>query len=162
LIKQRKVDHLIVWDLDRLYRNRKRLIDFFELCKLYDCKIHSFRQDWLEQLNKIPEPFNEIMYNLMLQVMGWLAEEESIKKSERVKSAVRRKGNKTISYKGNVWGRKSLSNKVKQEILKLHKQGLSLREIADSVWYWDKNNNRKFVSKSVVHKIIQESNDNNQ
>ena len=157
LIKQRKVNHLIVWDLDRLYRNRKKLIEFFELCKLYNCKVHSYRQVWLEDLNQIPKPFDEIMFNLMLQIMGWLAEEESLKKSERVKSAVRKKKNKTISYKGNVWGRKPLSKKVKKEILESHKQGMSIREIADSVWYWDRNNNRKFVSKSVVHKTLQEN-----
>ena len=84
LIKKRKVTHLIVWDLDRLYRNRKKLIGFFQLCKVYKCKVHSFRQQWLEDINKMPEPWNEMMFDLMLQVMGWIAEDESNKKSERI------------------------------------------------------------------------------
>jgi DNA invertase Pin-like site-specific DNA recombinase len=157
-IKKKEIKFLICWDLDRLFRNRKKLIEFFEFCKIYNCKIYSVRQEWLESLNNIQEPFNEIMHNLMLQIMGWLSEDESKKKSERVKSAIRKKDNKTISYKGNAWGRKALSKNVRKEILEKHKQGLSIREIAQSVWYWDKNNNRKFVSKSLVHKTIQENN----
>lgn len=146
-VKKKNIKHLVVWDLDRIYRNRKKLIEFFEFCKIYKCKIHSFRQDWLEQLHKIPEPFNEIMHSLMLQIMGWLAEEESKKKSERVKIAYE-------NYKGNDWGRKPLSKNVQKEIIKLRQQGHSIREIADSVFYYDKNRNKKNVSKSAVHKIV--------
>ncbi len=157
-IKQNKLDHLICWDLDRLYRNRKKLIEFFDFCKIYKCKVHSYRQEWLEQLNSIPEPFNEIMHNLMLQIMGWLAEEESKKKSERVKLAVRKnKGKPTKSYKGNLWGRKSLSKNVVKEILKLHDAGLSIRKISAQVFYWDKNKNKKSVAIGSVHKIITQS-----
>ena len=42
--------------------------------------------------------------------------------------------------------------------MKLHEQGLSIREIADSVFYWDKNNNHKKVSRSSVHKTLTEVN----
>lgn len=154
-IYDNKLNNLIVWDLDRLYRNRKKLIGFFETCKAFGCQVHSVRQGWLENLNKIPEPFNEIMHSLMLQIMGWLAEEESSKKSERTKNAVmKEEGKPTKSYKGNKWGRKSLSQKVVNEILKLHKEGLSIRQIAKQVFYWDKNNNKKSVSVASVHKII--------
>jgi len=147
LISSKKVKHLIVWDLDRIYRNRKNLIKFFEFCKFYNCKVHSFRQGWLEKLHKIPEPFNEIMFNLMLQIMGWLAEEESTKKSDRVKLAVRKKGNKTYSYRGNKWGRKGLSTRTKNRIKELRKdKGLSMREIAEEL----------NISIGSVHKSIQE------
>ncbi len=132
LIKSGKIKHFIVWDLDRIYRNRIKLKQFFELCKIYRCEIHSFNQDWLEQLNKIPEPFNEIMHELMLNLMGWLAEDESKKKSDRVKLAVRKKeGKPTKSYKGNKWGRKSMhTNKIKR-ILTLRGQGMNYRQIAN-------------------------------
>lgn len=156
-IKQRKINHLIVWDLDRVYRNRKRLINFFELCKVYNCKIHSFRQSWLEELNKIPEPFNEIMHSLMLQIMGWLAEEESKKKSERVKNAVRKKGNRTLSYKGNKWGRKEIkSPRLKQKVKELREQGLSFREILkhEDIYYYDKNKNKKKPSLATIHSYV--------
>ncbi len=128
-IKTNTIQHLICWDLDRLYRNRKKLIQFFELCKMYNCKIHSYRQEWLEQLHKIPEPFNDIMHALMLNLMGWLAEDESKKKSDRISRAVRRKDGVTKSYKGNKWGRKP--KKVDYELItELHSKGLSTYKIA--------------------------------
>lgn len=146
LIKSGEIKHFIVWDLDRIYRNRLRLKQFFEFCKLYNCNVHSVNQLWLEQLTKIPEPFNEIMYDLMLNLMGWLAEDESKKKSERVKLAVRKKNGKTLSYKGKKWGRKAIStqlkNKIKDYVLTYPQE--SIRQIAK-----DLN-----ISKSVVHKYM--------
>ncbi len=155
LIKKRKVKAIICWDLDRLFRNRKKLIEFFELCKVYDCKIYSFRQDWLESLKDIPEPFNEMMHGLMIQVMGWLAEDESKKKSDRVKMAIRKVNGVTKSYKGNKWGRKKLK-KVDKQILELRNQGKTIRQISKAVYYWDNNNHKKYVSTGYVHKCIDE------
>lgn len=157
-IQSGNVKHLFVWDLDRLYRNRKKLLTFFQFCKAFGCKVHSVRQDWLDNLHKIPEPFDEIVHDIMLQVMGWVAEDESSKKSERVKNAVRRKeGKPTESYKGRKWGRKPISNSVILEVLKLRKQGKTLREIAGQVHYWDKSNHQRPVSLALVHKIIAEN-----
>lgn len=154
LIKHRKVSHLICWDLDRLYRNRKKLIEFFEYCRLYGCKIHSFRQDWLESINKIPPPWNEIIHDLMLQIMGWLAQEESDKKSKRVKAAMRHTPNGAYSYKGKKWGRKELSTQAINKILELRQQGKSMRNICKEVQYADRNNKMKNVSIGVVHKVL--------
>ncbi len=156
-IKKGEVSDLICWDWDRLYRNRKKLIEFFKFCEIYNCKIHSFRQLYFEDFYKIPPPFDEIVSNIVLNLMGHNAEEESKKKSERIKLAVRKKGNKTISYKGKVWGRKNISNKIKEEIIEMRKGGHSIREIAQSITYFDKNRNKKFVSRSFVHKTIMES-----
>jgi len=105
----------------------------------------------------MPEPFNEAMFDFTLQIMAWMAEEESRKKSDRVKAAVRKKGNITVSYKGNKWGRKAISKRIRENVLELSKEGKSIRDIASEVWYNDKSNNKKQLSKSVVHKIIQES-----
>tara|TARA_R100000093_G_scaffold34998_1_gene18539 strand:+ start:4461 stop:5111 length:651 start_codon:yes stop_codon:yes gene_type:complete len=145
-IKQKKFNNLIVWDLDRIYRNRKKLISFFEYCKIYDCKIHSYRQQWLESLNSIEPPFNDIMFDLMLQIMGWLAEEESNKKSERVKLAVSKRGGVTRSKYGNKWGRKTISTYKINQIHNFYNSDLSMRQIAKEVG----------VSKSVVHKTLRE------
>ena len=154
LIKKHQISDLYVWDLDRVYRNRKKLQEFFILCKHYNCKIHSYRQKWLEDINLIPKPFDEIVNDLLISIFGWIAEEESQKKSERIKLAVRKKdGKKTVSYKGNKWGRKSLPKQTVDKVLELHLQGLSLRKIAENVQKWD-NGNSKNISKSVVHKII--------
>jgi len=157
LIKSGGIKHFVVWDLDRIFRNRIKLKGFFEFCKLYKCEIHSVNQKWLEELANIPEPFNDIMHELMLNLMGWLAEDESKKKSDRVKLAVRKRNGITKSYKGNKWGRKAIGKKTIKEVLSLKEQGLSVREISSRVFYWDKSNNKKKLGKSTVHKIIAEN-----
>jgi DNA invertase Pin-like site-specific DNA recombinase len=133
LIKSKQVDHIICWDFDRLYRNRKKLISFFKFCQLYKCKIHSHRQQWFEKLNDMPEPFDEAMHDFMLHILGWIAEDESDQKSKRVKASVRRNHKGTYSYKGNKWGRKSVSTFKQNKILELRKQGYSLRDISKEV-----------------------------
>jgi len=149
LIKRGKIDELYVWDWDRLFRNRKKLKEFFEFCKIYGCDIHSYRQKFFEEFYKIPEPFDSIMKDLFINLLGWMAEDESQKKSDRVKIAYK-------NHKGN-WGRpKKIDKNLKQEIIEAHKKGMSIREVADSVFIWDKNNNRKAISKSSVHKTIQD------
>jgi len=147
-IKKGKVDHIIVWDWDRLFRNRKKLISFFELCKIYKCKIHSSRQGYFEDFYKIPAPFDEIVSNLVLNLMGHMAEEESKKKSERVKAAVRQKNGVTKSYKGNKWGRKKLSPQKLTKIKECYQNNpnATIRKIALETG----------VSRSVVHKYLHE------
>lgn len=153
-IKSLEVKNLIVWDVDRLYRNRKNLVLFFQFCKTYGCKVHSFRQSWLEDINRMPEPWNEIVFELMLQIFGWIAEDESRKKGQRVKNAVRKKDGVTTSYKGSKWGRKGLNLKVIHQVEELYHQNNSIRDISKQVFYFDKNNNKKQISKSAVHKIL--------
>lgn len=157
LIKSNKIKHLIVWDFDRLYRNRKKFKEFLIFLKAYKTQLHSFRQSWMEDLNKIPEPWNEIVYDLMVNIYGYLAEDESNRKSDRVKIAVRRNENGTFSYKGNKWGRKPISNQTKNKVIKLHQAGHSYNQIVKLVTYSDKNNNPKNISKSMVHKILHEN-----
>lgn len=159
-IKKNNINVLIVWDLDRIYRNREKLISFFKICKLHGCKIYSFRQRFLEDINKAPEPWNEMLFDNLIFILGWIAEDESKKKSDRITSAVRKtdkegKRIKTLSYKGNEWGRKTIKNKkMIKEILELHKQGLSINKIANKVIYYDKSNNPKHPANSTVWKII--------
>jgi len=155
-IKKRKITDLYVWDWDRIYRSRIRLKQFFEICKLYKVRVHSLRQSWYEELNNIPEPFNEIMIELMLNLLGYMAEDESKKKSERVKAAVRKRRGKTVSYKGKRWGRKPLPKQTKDRVFDLYKKGESIRNIAAQIKTTDKSKNMKSISKSAVHKIIQE------
>jgi len=155
LIIKGKLNALVCWDLDRLYRNRRRLSKFFDLCKIKNCKIYTVRQEFLKEINKAPEPWNEIMFNMLIQIMGWIAEEESNKKSERVKLAIQRdEYGKTKSKYGKVWGRPKIKKKYDKQIIELYKQGNSLKNISEKVKYWDKNNNLKMVSIGYVHKVI--------
>lgn len=145
-IKIRKIDHLIVWDLDRLYRNRKNLVDFFKLCEINKVKIHSFRQKWLEDINTMPSPWNDIVSDLMIQIMGWIAQDESDKKSQRVKNAIRIKEDGAYSYKGNKWGRKTISTQKKNLLKELLKRDPkpSIRDISKEL----------NMSVGAVHKYI--------
>lgn len=185
IIKRAKGGDLYVWDWDRIWRNRKRLKEFFQLCKLYKVKIHSFRQLFYESFHDIPSPFDEIMQELFLNLLGWMSEDESKKKSDRVMAARRKvcpacqkinnadelscekckgslKNVRTKSYKGNEWGRKNLSKQTIRKILQLRTDNpkISIREIASQVVYYDKNNNAKNVSRSAVHKILNENQEN--
>lgn len=131
-IKNGSITDLYVWDWDRLFRNRLRLKEFFQFCNIHNCNIHSYRQKFFEEFYKIPKPFDEIMQDLFLNLLGWMAEDESDKRSDRVKKAVvKEEGMKTVSYKGNKWGRKALhTNKIR--VLQEHlDQNLSYRQVAE-------------------------------
>ena len=154
LIKADKVKRLFVWDLDRIYRNRVRLKEFLILCKIHKVEIHSFNQKWLEEINRIPQPFNEIVMDLLINFTGWIGEEESTKKGNRVKMAVVRSAKGTFSYKDKKWGRKPLPKQTIMRVLELHEAGASVRSIARQIKVYDKNNNERQISKSAVHKII--------
>lgn len=155
LIKRAKGGDLYVWDWDRIYRNRKKLKEFFQFCAIYNCKVHSFRQAFFETFHQIPPPFDEIMQEIVLNLLGWMAEDESSKKSDRVKLSVRRvPGKATRSHKGKKWGRKAI--KVDDKIIAAHKEGKNMREITEQVFYWDKNNHKKYVSLGYVHKTLVE------
>jgi DNA invertase Pin-like site-specific DNA recombinase len=158
LINKRQVSDIYVWHLDRLFRNRKRLIEFLLICKMNSVIIHSYKQIWLESLNRIPEPFNEMVYDMMIQIFGFIAEEESSTKSARIKNAIRRsESGKTKSHKGNIWGRKPFSKQTTKKVLEYRAEGKSIREIASLVLVYDSNNNGKNISKSSVQKILADS-----
>lgn len=154
-IAANKVSELYVWHLDRLFRNRKKLIEFLAFCKLYNTKVFSYNQRWLETINDIPAPFNEIMFDMMISIMGWIAESESETKSKRVKMAIK-KSNDGITYStyGNKWGRKAFPKQTTDRVIRLYNDGLSIREIAKQVQVYDLNNNGRQISIGAVHKII--------
>lgn len=152
-IKEGKVSSLIVWDLDRIYRNRKKLLEFFQICKAYKCTVFSYRQGFLNDIQNLtlPEGFGfikDMMVDNFLHFLGWMAEEESIKKSKRIKASMRQKEDGVYSYKGNKWGRARLSTFKRNKISQLSKEGKSIRIIAKEIG----------VSVGGVHKYLQELN----
>ena len=153
-IKEGKISSLYVWDWDRIYRNRNRLKEFLLLCKMHGVVLHSFRQTWFEDFHRIPKPFNEIVMDMVINLLGWIGEEESEKKSSRVKMAVKKTTKGTFSYQGNKWGRKSLPTQTINRVLELHRAGKSIRQIAAEVNIYDANNNAKKISKSAVQQIV--------
>ena len=78
----------------------------------------SYRQQFLSEMQniKLPDGFEwiaEMQINNFLQILGWIAEDESKKKSERVKIAFKNSTKK--------WGRKPLKN-VDKRIRELYDQ----------------------------------------
>jgi DNA invertase Pin-like site-specific DNA recombinase len=153
-IKIGSVKILYVWHLDRLYRDRKKLVEFLKFCRIYKTKVLSYNQKFLEVFLTMPPPFDEVMYELMLNIIGWIAEEESSTKSKRVKMAIKKGISGTYSHKGNKWGRKAFSKQTLDRVINLHKEGESLRSIASKISVYDKNRNARNISKSSVQKII--------
>lgn len=161
-IKSKEISCLYIWHIDRLYRNRAKTREFFNLCLYYGVDVYSLNQQWLNDFqamkNQLPENMQfliENMYNLMLDVYAQTAEDESKTKSERVKlKVVKHDDGITRSVDGKKWGRKSLPKRVEVEVLHHFKQGKSMRWIAQNVYYYDKNKNQKKLSVGSVHKII--------
>lgn len=169
--------NIVLWRYDRAFRNREEFYKFMRVMfEVYGIKVYSVKEPSIMALwemidrQNIQDPIQaelikgimKVLWNFLIQQSGEQAEEESRKKSERTKLAVvRTEGEPTKSYKGNVWGRRNVANETTtKEILKLHSEGLTCREISQRVFYWDKNNNKKYISKSAVHKIIQEHSNN--
>jgi len=160
--------NIVLWRYDRSFRNREEFFKFMKVMfEVYGVKIYSATEtsilsfwDMLDKSYSENPIFNELFksilqafWDFMIQTAGEQAEEESKKKSERVKLTVRKgEGKITKSYKGNKWGRKTL--KVQKEIIKLFNEEKKYREICKEVFYWDKNNHKKYVSLGFVHKTI--------
>jgi len=160
--------NIVIWRYDRCFRNRKEFFDFMKIMfEVYNNKVYSVTEpsiisfwDMMDKSHSDNPIFNELLkglfkalWDFMIQQAGEQAEEESRKKSERVKLAVRKEdGKPTKSYKGNKWGRKAI--KVDEKILELGKKGKSMREICKEVYYWDKTRHKKFVSLGYVQKVL--------
>jgi len=164
-IKAGSLERLYIWDIDRLYRNRKKMREFMNLCAFYRVSVYSLNQKWLndfqELKEKMPENFRfyiEHMYNLLLDVYSQTAEDESAKKSERVRLKIKKGSDGvTRSTNGKKWGRRSLPNRVINEVIDHRKNGKSIRWIAQNVYYYDKHQNKKNLSVGAVHKFIIEN-----
>lgn len=152
-IRKGLVKNLIVWDYDRLFRNRVKTIEFIRNYSKLGLKVYSFRQQWFEEINKIPSPWNEMMSDLLLQVVSWMAEEESKKRSDRIRNAVKKDSGITKSYKGNKWGRKKKKIDV-DLILELHRQNLSSYEIAKK--YNEDKPAKLKISHMTIYNIVKD------
>jgi len=168
--------NIILWKYDRAFRRRKEFYLFMrEMFEYYGIKVYSATEQSILTLWEMIDSFNsvkdEAMRNFLqgiikeiwkfnIQQAGEQAEEESKNKGLRVKNAVRKRNGKTYSYKGKAWGRKkTIPKTIVKDVLEKKEMGMSVREISDSVWYWDKNRNQKFLSKSAVQKILSENQD---
>lgn len=176
IAKKEKRD-IVIWKYDRTFRNRTEFFRFMKVMfEVYETKVYSVTEPSILSLwdiigkSKTGNPIIDeliggmlkIMWDYLIQMTGEQAEEESRKKSERVKLAVRKEKGITKSYKGSKWGRKSMSTQAINKILILRKEGKSMREIAKEVTYTGKNNKIRNVSLACVHKVLLENKENEQ
>jgi len=149
LAHEGKINAVIVWALDRWVRNRDTLLEDVTMLRNCGVKLHSVKEQWLEAIN-LEGGLGKTIQEFLLGLIGSIAEMESQRRSERVKIAFKNR-------KKNSWGRpKKINFKMIEEVLEL-KKNMSVREIAQSVWFYDKNRNQKFISPSSVQKIIKDN-----
>jgi DNA invertase Pin-like site-specific DNA recombinase len=118
-------DVLFIWALDRLSREGtlKTLTLIDKLAKL-GIRVRSHCEPWLDPASPT--------YELLLPIFAWIARQESMRISERVKA-----GLATAVAKGKKLGRipkhGDRVGEVRARILRLRGEGRSLREISDAV-----------------------------
>ena len=151
LAHEGKINAVVVWALDRWVRNRDTLLEDITNLRNAGVKLHSVKEQWLEAIN-LEGSLGKTIQEFLLGLIGSLGEMESQRRSERVKIAYNSQKNNDKKYKK--WGRKCLPERAVEEVLELKKQGLSIRGISESVFYYDKHSNRKKISIGAVHKII--------
>lgn len=154
LIKAGKVRKLYFWHYDRIYRNREKLLDFVRLCRKQSVELYSYNHAWLEPIKKMPSPYNEMLFDFMINMIGIEAEKESDLTSKRVSMAIKHTKKGTYSRYNKKWGRKPYDEKIIRRVKNLRKQGNTMREIAKQIRVAFKNKRRKAISKSTVHKIL--------
>lgn len=134
---------ILVWALDRFTREGSAKVwQYMNLLSKNNIQFISFQEPMLST-------DNEMVRDIILTVMGAMAKQERIRISERTKAGLQR-----VKAKGIKLGRKEISNKTKEEIIRLSGEGKSIREISKIVHYWDKSNNRRFVSTGFVHSVL--------
>lgn len=107
-----KFSVLVIWSIDRICRTGPE--DLLRILREFDergCTVVSVKEDWLQTSD--PK-----VRNLIVGIMGWVAQQESERRSERIKAGLARrkaegkpigrkagatdkKARKTAGYKGN-------------------------------------------------------------
>lgn len=125
-----------------------------------DVRFIALTRNGLEAINNITPPFNEIVLELVINLLGWMSEDESKKKSERIKMAVDKTGERTKSYRGNDWGRKAdLTEEDVEKMIQMRKNGLTLRQIAGEIKRYDASKNQQVcVSAKTVMMNLRKKN----
>jgi DNA invertase Pin-like site-specific DNA recombinase len=157
LARQRGIQHIVVWSLDRWCRRGPReLRSTIDYLGSYGVQLHSVKEQWIESIN-MPGSLGQTFKDFMIGIVGWLAEQESTRKSERVKESIRYQ---RALKKGKV-GRPGLPDAVKQRIGALLKQGCSYSYIRKQVTYKGKYNVKRHVSVATINAVRKSLSTNN-
>lgn len=89
LVKQRRIQHIVVWSLDRWCRSGAwELKNTIDLLEMYGMQLHSMEKQWLETIN-IPGGIGDVVKDFLIGIIGWIGHMESQLKSERIKYSVK-------------------------------------------------------------------------
>ena len=166
--------HIILSRYDRSWRNEKEFLKLMEeFYMLYDLKIYSVSETWIndiweftENMPDIPHPFDKMvkgimqqMWSVLVSITGKIAEEESRKKGDSIKRATRRRNGKTYSYKGARWGPKGWSKQTKNRVIQewLNRaEGEGYESVQKRVKGYDNNGNEKPIGLTTIRRWVKE------
>lgn len=168
-VKKGGIDFILVWNMDRFSRQPEEYVmrQIRELAFI-GVKVVAVHGDvWsqlvesigtLKSLGTMGEAILEFLEKIIRALEYQRAYRESKTKSERVRLAVRQKDGKTVSYKGNKWGRKGLPKQTVDRILELKRQypKMSLRDFVEhpDCYQYDKSGNKKPLSIMTISRIL--------
>ena len=167
-LENKKYDVLVVWRYDRIYRNMRKFTKFMEMMfMVHGVKVYSVKEEWITELwdivnsdviDGLPSPFDEVIrdqfllhWRTMIKIAGKIGQDESDKRSERTKSAVRKnKNGVTVSYKKKKWGRPKLKLNRIEVIRKYLEPGMNLRTTAAFFGVKSQNTIRKYIPDDIM------------
>jgi len=119
---QKKFDAILVWSLDRLSREGMvKTVYLLEHLSNIGVNVISYTEPYLDTSN-------ELARNILLAVVSTLAKAERERISERTKAGLER-----LKKQGKKLGRPPIPENTREEIVKLRKEKLSLREIGETL-----------------------------
>ena len=153
LVRQKRIQHVVVWALDRWTRKGGiELLKEINLLASYDVLLHSVQESFLDEIN-IPGEIGIHLRNFLIGFLGYNANLESKKKSDRIKDSI--KFQKAVK-KGKV-GRPTIPDNVKKQILLALKCGDSYRTINRWITYKGKYGKIIHPSIATISQIINQS-----
>lgn len=83
-IQNREFDKVICWALDRLCREGEDATrDYLSLLKTYGISFYSYKEPYLSTEN-------ELVRSILIATLAWVAKQEALRQSERVKAGINR------------------------------------------------------------------------
>jgi len=152
LAKNREIDHVVVWALDRWTRRGPREFkNSVDYLSAYGVQLHSVREQWVENLN-LPDSIGILIKDFCFGVMAWMSEADSQHTSECIKNS---KKYKKAMERGLV-GRNPLPEHVVSKVTKRLNEGKSYKQIHDEVTYKVKYGKVMHVSIGTISSINRE------
>lgn len=149
LVKQKSIGHIVVWSLDRWTRKgHTELKNNIIYLNNYNVKLHSVKEHWIENIN-IEGSMGDLIRDFFFGLVGWLAEQESSHKSDRIHASEKFQKAK----KEHRIGRPSIPIEVIDRVLQALDDNKSYSRISREITYKQKYGKVKHISSATISKI---------